>query len=122
MVEYRTFEEIFNKLIKNFQGEQVEVNLSQQGINLANFMFKIEEIKIKPLPDRKQKRKWSPDDNKIGVIIIRENKNSQKNVKIPFLLGYNTMQAVFSNKGVTINSLNINYIIKKCSYPGQKGA
>ncbi len=105
MERLTTFEDIFNKLITDFQGEMVEIFTRKEGMEIARFLIQIDEIAIKPLKQ----------NSKIGLIVIRESSKNLYNttVNIPFPLGFNTMSAVFLEQGVTIKSLDMEYIIKK---------
>lgn len=111
MVELSTFEEIFNKIYQDYQGEKVNVITKQDGVNIANFQTCIDKIDIKPLSKR-QSKKWNQKGKKVGLIIIKE-KYSKNNLNIPFLLGFDTMKAIFLKNGVTISTLNMEFVIKK---------
>lgn len=111
MKELSTFEEIFNKLYEDYQGENVNVITKQDGIDITNFQTIINNIDIKPL-NKRQSKKWNQQGEKVGLIVIQE-KYSKNKFNIPFLLGFNTMKATFLKNGVIINSLNMEFIIKK---------
>lgn len=111
MKKLTTFEDIFNKLVEDYQGETVEVKTRQDGVNIASFRTRINNIVIKPL-NKRQSRKWSKSGAKIGLIIVQEKRNRTR-FNIPFILGFNTMKAVFLKSGVTIKTLNMEFIIKK---------
>ena len=111
MKKLSTFEDIFNKLLQDYQGRTVEVETRQNGVRLSSFITTIDEIKIKAL-DKKNCKKWSVDNKHIGLLLIEEGFKNSK-FSIPFILGFNTMQAIFLENGATISSLNLEYIIKK---------
>lgn len=111
MVQLSTFEEIFNKLYEDYKGEKVNVISKQDGVKIASFQTCIDRIDIKPL-NKRQSKKWNKNGEKIGLIIIKE-KCSNNNFNIPFLLGFNTMRATFLKNGVIINSLKMEFVIKK---------
>ncbi|ACL70946.1 hypothetical protein [Halothermothrix orenii] len=111
MKRLTTFEDIFNKLIKEYKGKRVEIQTSQNGVPIASLTTRIEDIVIKPV-NRKKIKKWNSDGRKIGLMVIQE-KNKQNRISIPFKLGYNTMEAIFLKNGVTIKSLDMKFIIKR---------
>ncbi|MFI5359104.1 MAG: hypothetical protein ACHQYO_03570 [Halanaerobiales bacterium] len=111
MLQLSTFEEIFNKLYEDYQGQKVKITTKQDGIRISSFETTIHDIEIKPL-NKKESRKWARKEKKVGLIIIKEKYNNNC-VNIPFLLGFNTMAATFLNDGVIINSLNMEFIIRK---------
>lgn len=111
MLQLSTFEEIFNKLYDEYKDQKVKVTTKQEGIKISSFQTTIHKIEIKPL-NKKQSKKWTNKENKVGLIIIKE-KYSHNNFNIPFLLGFNTMDATFLSDGVIINSLNMEFVIKK---------
>ncbi len=111
MKQLSNFEEIFNKLYEEYQGESVNVITKQDGVNITSFHTRINNIDIKPLGKKKSK-KWNQEGQKVGLIVMQE-KYSNNNFNIPFLLGFNTMKATFLKNGVIINSLNMEFIIKK---------
>ena len=113
MIQLSTFEEIFNKLYEDYIGEKVSVITKQDGVNISSFQTSIDNIDIKPL-NKKQSKKWTKKGEKIGLIVIQE-KYSKNKFNIPFLLGFNTMKAAFLKNGVIINSLDMEFIIKKTS-------
>lgn len=135
MTSMTNFEDIFNKLITRFKGLTINVSLKQNGLRMASFSFSPDSIKIKPLNKRNDnfgKQTVHNDkltkNKKIGLIIFYEKQQEklQKKLQIPFILGFNTMEATFSSKGATINSLGINIIIqntkKNHTKHRQKGA
>lgn len=111
MTQLSTFEEIFNKLHEDYQGQYVKVVTKQDGVDIASFHTYIDNIDIKPL-NKRQSKKWNKKGKKVGLIVVKE-KYSKNNFNIPFLLGFNTMKATFLKNGVTISSLNMEFIIKK---------
>lgn len=111
MLQLSTFEEIFNKLHEDYQGQRVKVITKQDGIRISSFQTTIHRIEIKPL-NKIQSQKWAAGGKKVGLIIIKEKYNNNS-FNIPFLLGFDTMAATFLNDGVIINSLNMEFIIKK---------
>ncbi len=115
MKQLSNFEEIFNKLYEDYQGKSVNVITKQDGVNITSFHTCINNIDIKPL-NKKKSKKWNQQGKKVGLIVIQE-KYSKNNFNIPFLLGFNTMSATFLKSGVIINTLNMEFIIKK----NQKG-
>lgn len=118
-----TFEDIFNRLIKEYGGKKVLITTGQQGLNLANFQASIDKIIIKPL-NKKQSQKWTNSKQKVGLIILQEKRNNNYTsvLKIPFILGFYTMKAVFSKKGVTIKTMDLDFNIKKYALSRKKGA
>ena len=110
MLQLSTFEEIFNKLYENYRPEG-ENNNKQDGIRISSFETTIHDIEIKPL-NKKESRKWARKRKKVGLIIIKEKYNNNY-VMFPFSLVLNTMAATFLNDGVIINSLNMEFIIRK---------
>jgi hypothetical protein len=110
MIRLNTFEDIFNKLMIEYRGKKVEINTRQDGVNIASFITTIDNIQIQPLnKTQKDNRK------KVGLIKIQNRKKTQKktSINIPFILGFNTMNAVFLKNGVTIKTMNMEFIIKK---------
>lgn len=105
MTNLSTFEDIFNKLIVDYQGQQVQVVTKQNGIPIANFRTTIDNIKIKPL-------KEGQAEKKIGLIIVNE-KDNKNNFNIPFTLGFNTMEGIFIKNSVIIRTLDMEFIIKR---------
>ena len=115
MKKLTTFEDIFNKLIKDYSDHMVEIKARQDGVSITDTKTRIKDIKIKPLNKRKSK-KWHKKGKKVGLIIIKgRNFFKTTTVKIPFLLGYNTMKAVFLKKGATIKTYDMEFTIKKIS-------
>ncbi|HHU91846.1 MAG TPA: hypothetical protein GXZ20_01755 [Halanaerobiaceae bacterium] len=111
MLQLSTFEDIFNKLHEDYQDQRVQVITKQDGIRISSFQTTIHRIEIKPL-NKKESKKWTDQGKKIGLIILKE-KYSNNSFSIPFILGYNTMAATFLKDGVVINSLNMEFIIRK---------
>ncbi|MEJ6952606.1 hypothetical protein [Natronospora cellulosivora (SeqCode)] len=111
MITLSTFEDVFNKLVELYQGKEVEVISKQDDVHIANFLINIDNISIKPLSKKKSK-KWNKSGHKVGLIIVKA-KKSGNSFNIPFLLGFNTMKATFLKDGVSIKSLNMEFIIKK---------
>lgn len=119
MKKLTTFEDIFNKLIKDYGKKEVEISIKQNGLNISNFITIIDHVIIKPLKESDAKN-WNVKDKKVGLIVLQR-KSEEKyytRVKIPFSLGFNTMSAVFLKNGVTIKTFNIEFNIKK--YPVNK--
>ena len=115
MKKLTTFEEIFNKLIEEYSGHIVSIKAKQDGVNITDTKTKIKKVKIKPL-NKRQSKKWHKENKKVGLIIIRgKNFLRTTTINIPFLLGFNTMKAVFLKDGVTIKTYNMEYTIKKIS-------
>ncbi|MFW6266283.1 MAG: hypothetical protein ACOC21_01830 [Halanaerobiales bacterium] len=113
MKKLSNFEDIFNKIIKEFQGKEVEISSRQDGVNITTMTSTIVSVRIKPLSKRKSK-KWNKKGQKVGLIIISGRKKWRKTkINIPFLLGYNTMEAVFLKKGATIKTFDMEFTIKK---------
>ncbi len=113
MKRLTTFEDIFNQLLKDYRGFTVEVETRQDGVRISRFQTNIDNIVIKPLTKQCYK-KWPTRGQKVGLIVIKE-VFTNNNLNIPFLLGYNTMNAVFLKNGVTIKTLNLEFAIKKVS-------
>ncbi|MFP4661093.1 MAG: hypothetical protein ACLFPF_02790 [Halanaerobiales bacterium] len=113
MRELTTFEDVFNRLYKDYRGKYVNITTSQEGITLTNFHTSIDNIEIKPL-NKSQSKKWHKSGNQVGLIIVQD-KHSKNNINIPFLLGFNTMKAAFLKDGVVIKTMGIEFIIKKKS-------
>ncbi|NLJ84598.1 MAG: hypothetical protein GX336_06790 [Halanaerobiaceae bacterium] len=111
MLQLSTFEEIFNKLHEDYRGQMVKITTKQDGIRISSFQTTIHEIEIKPL-NKKESKKWAAKEKKVGLIIIKESHRNNC-VNIPFLLGFNTMAATFLKDAVIINSLNMEFVIKK---------
>lgn len=107
MTTLSTFEDIFNKLIVEYQNQQVTVLTKQNGIPIANFQTTIENIIIQPLEE-------NSSGNKIGLMVVNE-KNNKNNFNIPFTLGFNTMEGIFIKDGAIIKTLDIEIIIRKRS-------
>ena len=105
-----TFEDIFNRLCEEYQGEKVQVVTKQDGVKIACFKIFIDRIDIKPL-NKTQSKKWSKNGEKIGLIRVKN--KSRNTIIIPFLLGFNTMKAVFLKNGAVINTMNMEFILKK---------
>lgn len=115
MKKLTTFEDVFNKLIKDYCGHMVEIKAIQDGVNITDTKTRIKDIKIKPLSKR-QSKKWHKKGKKVGLIIIKgRNFFKTTTVSIPFLLGYNTMKAVFLKKGATIKTYDMEFTVKKIS-------
>ena len=115
MKKLTTFEDVFNKLIKDYCGHMVEIKAIQDGVNITDTKTRIKDIKIKPL-SKKKKKKWHKKGKKVGLIIIKgRNFFKTTTVSIPFLLGYNTMKAVFLKKGATIKTYDMEFTVKKIS-------
>lgn len=63
MLQLSTFEEIFNKLYEDYQGQKVKITTKQDGIRISSFETTIHDIEIKPLnkkrvengPEKKKK-------------------------------------------------------------------
>lgn len=108
MQRLTTFEDIFNKLVKDFEGHAVQVESKQNGITITSLSTIIDSIYIQPVKKSLKKTK------KMGVLVIQE-KSKKNRIKIPFILGFHTMEAVFLKKGVIIKSLNREFTIKKQS-------
>jgi len=113
MKRLTTFEDIFNQLLKDYRGFTVEVETRQDGVRISCFQTTIDNIVIKPL-DKQYHKKWHTRGQKVGLITIKERFNNN-NLNIPFILGFNTMNAVFLTNGVTIKTLNLEFTIKKLS-------
>ena len=110
MCQLYTFEDIFNKLCEDYQGKKVQVLTKQDGVKIASFQIFVDRIDIKPL-NKTQSKKWNKRGEKVGLIRV---KNKTRNaINIPFLLGFNTMKATFLKNGAVINSMNMEFIIKK---------
>ncbi|MFP4015917.1 MAG: hypothetical protein ACLFUI_02690 [Halanaerobiales bacterium] len=110
MRELTTFEEVANKLYKDYRGAMVNITTRQAGITLASFQTSIENIEIKPL-NKSQSKKWNKDGKKVGLIVVQD-KHSRNNLNIPFILDFNTMKATFLKTGVVIKTLDMEFIIK----------
>lgn len=117
MKRLTTFEDIFNLLLKDYRGFNVEVEIKQDGVQISCFRTTIDNIVIKPLEKRHQK-KWVNKGRQVGLMVIKESYNN--NLNIPFILGFNTMDAVFLKNGVTISTLNLEFVIKKKSKQKKK--
>lgn len=113
MERLTTFEDIFNKLLEEYRGVEVEVVTKQDGLIISCFTTTLNNILIKPL-NKKQSKKWSQQGEKIGLLVIEAKKN-KNTFNIPFILGYNTMNAVFLSNGATIQTLELEFVIKKIS-------
>ncbi|MFW5971861.1 MAG: hypothetical protein ACOCRL_00075 [Bacillota bacterium] len=111
MTQLSTFEEIFNKLSKEFKGKQVNIVTKQDGIKITSLKTTVDDINIKPL-NKRQSKKWNKLGHKIGLIIISEKYNNNE-INIPFILGFNTMKATFLKNGATIKSLDMEFLIKR---------
>lgn len=111
MKRLTTFEDVFNILTDDYMGLKVEVETRQDNLNITNFTTTIDDIIIKPL-NKMQSKKWNKEGKKIGLIVFKE-KSRKVSFNIPFILGFNTMNAVFLKNGVIIKSLNMEFIIKK---------
>lgn len=111
MKRLTTFEDVFNKLTDDYMGLKVEVETKQDNLNITNFTTTIDDIIIKPL-NKMQSKKWNKEGKKIGLIVFKE-KSRKVSFNIPFILGFNTINAVFLKNGVIIKSLNMEFIIKK---------
>jgi hypothetical protein len=115
MKKLTTFEDIFNKLIEDYSGHTVQISSKQDGLNITDTKTKIRKVKIKPL-NKKRSRKWNKNGKKVGLLIIKgKNFFKTTTINIPFLLGFNTMKAVFLKNGVTIKTYNMEFTIKKVS-------
>ena len=110
MTKLTTFENVFNELINNFLGKKVVIFVKQQGLELASYALKIHKIKIEPHNNSYQNN--GTNNKQLGLIVIQE-KSNHNQIKIPFLLGFNTMQAVFDTKGASIKTLNFTFCIKE---------
>lgn len=110
MKRLTTFEDVFNKLTDDYMGQKVEVETRQDNLNITNFTTTIDDIIIKPL-NKMQGKKWNKEGKKVGLIVFKE-KSRKVSFNIPFILGFNTMNAVFLKNGVIIKSLNMEFIIK----------
>lgn len=125
-----TFENIFNQLIVNFKEKKIMSQLQQKGINFSNFTLKADKIEIKPLSDDNLVSYWQNrfshkySNAKIGQIIVSENSATavNKNITIPFILGFNTMEAYFQKTSVLISSLGFNYFLQQVSLSQSRGA
>ena len=111
MKNLSTFEDIFNQLLKEYRGLDTIVEIRQANIKITKFATTIDHIFIKPL-SQKQSQKWKKGREKIGLIIIQQ-RDKKNTVQIPFILGFHTMNAVFIKNGVTIKTLNMEFIIRK---------
>ena len=111
MTKLSTFEDVFNKLLEDYQGNEVEVINKHDDITIAKFLTSIDKVSIKPLSKR-QSKKWNKKGQKVGLIIITA-KGSKNSFNIPFILGFDTMKATFLKDGVRIQSLNMEFLIKK---------
>jgi len=114
MIELTTFEDIFNKLISDYLGTTVEIKNKNKGLSITTLITTIDRIYIKPLENNTNK-KWRKNNKKTGVIVIDRKINAQYQTiaNIPFLLGINTMKAVFFKSGVIIKTFDIEFTIKK---------
>ncbi|MGM0409863.1 MAG: hypothetical protein ACQEQF_03790 [Bacillota bacterium] len=113
MKKLSTFEDIFNKLIKDYINQEVEIESKQNGLKITKLKTKIKKIEIIPLNKRKSK-KWCKSNKKVGLIKITGRKLIKSTViNIPFLLGFNTMEAHFTQKGVHIKTYNMEFVIRK---------
>ncbi len=112
MKKLKNFEDIFNKLIEEYKGTKVEITAKQDGVIISTYNTIIKDIRIKPLNKIKSK-KWDKSEHKIGLIIIKEKKFNKTN--IPFMLDFNTMEAIFLKKGVSIKTFNLEFNIVKIS-------
>lgn len=113
MKKMTTFEDIFNRLASEYIGNQVEIITNQDGVEISNIRTKIRDIEIIPLNKRKNK-KWCKSGKKVGLIKIRGNRGIKSSkINIPFLLGFNTMEAYFIKDRVNIKTYNMEFIIRK---------
>ncbi len=114
MIELTTFEDIFNKLINDYLGTTVEIRNKNKGLNITTLITAIDRIYIKPLKNSTNNY-WRKNNKKTGVIVIAQKNDDQYQafVNIPFLLGINTMQAVFFKSGVIIKTFDMEFSIKK---------
>ena len=66
MLQLSTFEEIFNKLYEDYQGQKVKITTKQDGIRISSFETTIHDIEIKPLNKKSrngpEKKKSRPDN------------------------------------------------------------
>lgn len=108
MKKLSTFEDIFNKLYREYKDKDVEVKTMHNELIIANFVTTINDITIIPIEKNINR---DPQQNHMGLIKIEN--ISHNNFSIPFVLGFNTMEALFFKNGVTIKSNNIKFIIKK---------
>ena len=115
IIQLSTFEDIYNKLIKDYCGKSVEINTKQNGLTITTFETHIDKIIIRPF-NKKSSKKWS-DNKKVGLIIIQKRKKNKlsSTIKIPFILGFDTMTTTFLKQGVNIKTLDMEFNIKKLS-------
>ncbi|MFW6238359.1 MAG: hypothetical protein ACOC5A_03910 [Halanaerobiales bacterium] len=108
MEKITTFEDVFNKIIDSFKGQRVEIHTRQEGISLARLSTRVDRITINPAEDFSEKKK-------IGLISLQRKVNNhfETAVNIPFILGFDTMQAYFTNQGSLIKTLNLEFKIRK---------
>ncbi len=116
MQKLTTFEDIFNKLIDDYLKDTVKIENKKNGLIITSLITNIDKIYIKPLPDNKEK-KWTKDNKKTGSIVIASKNNNKYHtiVNIPFLLGLNTMNAIFMKEGANIKTFAMEFSIKKLS-------
>ncbi len=113
MKKLTTFEDIFNKLANEYIESEVEIESRQKGVEITKLKTKINKIEIIPL-NKKKSKKWCKTGKKVGLIKISGKKRIKSaTINIPFLLGFDTMEAYFSNKGVHIKTYNMQFIIRK---------
>lgn len=114
MRKITTFEDVFNRLIKSFQGKMIEIKTKQSGINISHFSTHIDNIVIKPTAKKTDNKSTN---KKTGVISLQKKKGNHYTtvLNIPFILGFNTMQAYFTDNGALIKTLDLEFKIKKLS-------
>ena len=110
MLQLSTFEDIFNKLHEDYQDQRVQVITKQDDIRISSFQTTIHRIEIKPL-NKKESKKWTDQGKKIGLIILKENIVIIASVS-PLSLVIIPWQPLLKD-GVVINSLNMEFIIRK---------
>lgn len=107
MEKITTFEDVFNRMIETFKGTQVEVLTRREGISLSRLSTRVDRVTINPV-------ECTANGKKIGVISIQKkiNNHFETAANIPFILGFDTMQAYFTEKGSLIKTLDLEFKIR----------
>ncbi|AZR74625.1 hypothetical protein BBF96_15330 [Anoxybacter fermentans] len=116
----KTFDEIFDQLHHLYKGKWIQIQVKKDGLILSNFSVQVKDLQIRPLEDKGLCRRLGlKRKEKLGSIVIKgshtENGQVVDCLNIPFKLGFDTMDAHFLRKNVSIETCGFEFILRKLS-------
>lgn len=116
----KTFDEIFDQLHHLYKNKWIEVQVKKDGLLLSHFSVHVKGIEIRPLEDQKLRRRLGlKSKDKLGAIVIlgshSQQGTAQESLNIPFKLGFDTMDAHFMQSNVSIESCELEFVLRKLS-------